>query len=116
VTPHVLRHNFASIANDLGFGEVTIAALVGLAKASVTSKYIHRLVVGHADRVEPLRDYCSALLATEGRRSVEPMTAVTAPSRVSARHQRLLRFATNSSWLGNQRIGIKQNAVLAFDV
>jgi hypothetical protein len=29
VTPHVLRHSFASIANDLGFTEVTIAALVG---------------------------------------------------------------------------------------
>jgi len=43
VTPHVLRHSFASIANDLGFTEVTIAALVGHAKASVTSKYIHTL-------------------------------------------------------------------------
>jgi integrase len=27
ITPHVLRHSFASIANDLGFTEVTIAAL-----------------------------------------------------------------------------------------
>jgi integrase len=41
VTPHVLRHSFASIANDLGFTEITIAALVGHAKGSVTSKYIH---------------------------------------------------------------------------
>ena len=41
VTPHVPRHSFASIANDLGFTEVTIAALVGHAKGSVTSKYIH---------------------------------------------------------------------------
>lgn len=32
ITPHVLRHSFASIANDLGFTEVTIAALVGHAK------------------------------------------------------------------------------------
>lgn len=32
VTPHVLRHSFASIANDLGFTEVTIAALVGHSK------------------------------------------------------------------------------------
>jgi branched-chain amino acid transport system substrate-binding protein len=39
VTPHVLRHSFASIANDLGFTEVTIAALVGHAKGSVTRKY-----------------------------------------------------------------------------
>jgi integrase len=41
VTPHVLRHCFASIANDLGFTEVTIAALVGHAKGSVTGNYIH---------------------------------------------------------------------------
>ena len=40
-------------------------------------------VIGHADREGPLRDYCSGLLATEGRRSVEPMAAVTAPARVS---------------------------------
>jgi hypothetical protein len=32
VTPHVLRRSFASIASDLGFTEVTIAALVGHAK------------------------------------------------------------------------------------
>src|SRR5467141_2062565 len=44
-------------------------------------------VVGHADREGPLHDYCSGLLATEGRRSVEPMAAVTAPARVSAQHQ-----------------------------
>lgn len=37
VTPHVLRHSFASIANDLGFTEVTIAALVGHSKGSVAS-------------------------------------------------------------------------------
>jgi integrase len=43
ITPHILRHSFASIANDLGFTEVTIAALVGHAKGLVTSKYIHTL-------------------------------------------------------------------------
>jgi site-specific recombinase XerD len=43
VTPHVLRHSFASVGNDLGFTEVTIAALVGHSKGSVTSKYIHAL-------------------------------------------------------------------------
>jgi integrase len=46
VTPHVLRHSFASIAADLGFSELTIAALIGHKKASVTSKYAH-----HADAV-----------------------------------------------------------------
>ncbi len=46
VTPHVLRHSFASIAVDLGLSELTIAALIGHRKASVTSKYAH-----HADAV-----------------------------------------------------------------
>jgi integrase len=46
VTPHVLRHSFASIAVDLGFSELTIAALLGHRKATVTSKYAH-----HADAV-----------------------------------------------------------------
>jgi site-specific recombinase XerD len=43
ITPHVLRHSFASVANDLGFTESTIAALIGHALDSVTSKYIHTL-------------------------------------------------------------------------
>jgi len=43
ITAHVLRHSFASIANDLGFTEVTIAALIGHAKGSITGRYIHTL-------------------------------------------------------------------------
>jgi integrase len=46
VSPHILRHSYASIAADLGFSELTIAALLGHKKASVTSKYAH-----HADAV-----------------------------------------------------------------
>ena len=61
-------------------------------------------VVGHADRAGPLRDYCSGLLATEGRRSVEPMAAVTAPARVSAQHQKLLHFVANSTWSDEQML------------
>jgi SRSO17 transposase len=47
-------------------------------------------VIGHADRAVPLRDYCVGLLAAEGRKSVEPMAAVTAPAEVSMQHQKLL--------------------------
>ena len=46
VTPHVLRHSFASIAADLGYSELTIASLLGHKKATITSKYAH-----HADAV-----------------------------------------------------------------
>jgi integrase len=42
VTPHVLRHSFASVADDLEYSELTIAALIGHKKASVTSKYAHK--------------------------------------------------------------------------
>ena len=61
-------------------------------------------VVGHADRAGPLRDYCTGLLATEGRRSVEPMAAVTAPARVSAQHQKLLHFIANAEWSDEQML------------
>jgi SRSO17 transposase len=61
-------------------------------------------VIGHSDREGPLRDYCSGLLTTEGRRSVEPMAAVTAPARVSAQHQRLLHFVANARWSDEQML------------
>jgi integrase len=41
VTPHVLRHSFASLAADLGYSEPTIAALVGHTGRSTTSRYVH---------------------------------------------------------------------------
>jgi SRSO17 transposase len=55
-------------------------------------------VIGHADRARPLRDYCSGLLVSEGRRSVEPIAAVTAPAEVSVQHQRLLHFVADAPW------------------
>ena len=69
-------------------------------------------VVGHADRAAPLRDYCSGLLATEGRRSVEPMAAVTAPSRVSAQHQKLLHFVANATWSDERLLAKVRELVL----
>ena len=41
VTPHTLRHSFASLAGDLGYSELTIAALVGHKGHSITSRYVH---------------------------------------------------------------------------
>src|SRR5246500_2427752 len=72
----------------------------GMAIGDRFAAYVGELtkVVGHVDRAGPLRDYCSGLLATEGRHSVEPMAAVTAPARVSAQHQKLLHFVANSEW------------------
>jgi integrase len=41
VTPHVLRHSFASLAHDLAHSEPTIACLLGHKGRSITSRYIH---------------------------------------------------------------------------
>jgi integrase len=41
VTPHVLRHSFASLAGDLGYSEATIAALIGHKGQTITSRYVH---------------------------------------------------------------------------
>ena len=41
VTPHVLRHTFASIAGTLGFSELTIAGLLGHGPRGVTQRYVH---------------------------------------------------------------------------
>lgn len=68
VTPHVLRHTFASVAGDLGFSELTIAGLLGHAVRGVTQRYVHldRALVLAADKVaEEIR---SALRATPARR------------------------------------------------
>jgi SRSO17 transposase len=64
------------------------------------ARYVEGLtsVIGHADRAVPLRDYCVGLLAAEGRKSVEPMAAVTAPAGVSAQHQKLLHFVAEAPW------------------
>ena len=41
ITPHVLRHSFASLAVDLGYNEPTIASLLGHKTHSITSRYMH---------------------------------------------------------------------------
>lgn len=55
-------------------------------------------VLGHADRVTPFTDYCVGLLSAEGRKSVEPLAAVTAPQRTAAQHQVLLHVVAQAPW------------------
>jgi SRSO17 transposase len=64
------------------------------ASESRLAAYVEGLaeVIGHAERVVPLRDYCLGLLMPSERKSVEPMAALTAPARVPAQHQSLLHF------------------------
>ena len=64
------------------------------------SAYVEGLasVVGHADRIGPLRDYCTGLILPGERKSVEPMAAKTAPARTAAQHQSLLHFVGVATW------------------
>ncbi|MGA8772383.1 MAG: IS701 family transposase [Rhodomicrobium sp.] len=62
--------------------------------------YVQELasVIGHKDREKPLRDYSRGLLTASGRKSVEPLAAVTAPAEVAAQHQSLLHFVGKAPW------------------
>ena len=89
VTPHVLRHSFASIGNDLGFTEVTIAALMGHAKGTVTSKYIHVLDATLIVAADTLAGYIAALL--EGTVFKQRAYSLDRNSRKTALQEFLLR-------------------------
>jgi site-specific recombinase XerD len=42
LTPHTLRHSFASTANDLGLSDSTIGMLIGhKGRSTTTSLYVH---------------------------------------------------------------------------
>jgi integrase len=54
VTPHVLRHSYATVAHELGYSELTIAGLLGHRAGSVTARYAHHVdnaLATAADRV-----------------------------------------------------------------
>lgn len=78
----------------MGFGDTDTAVAVRFAT------YVEGLagVIGHKDRVRPLHDYCMGLMMPCDRKSVEPMAAVTAPSRTAAQHQSLLHFVGEGNW------------------
>jgi integrase len=43
LTPHGLRHAYASVASDFGYAEPTIGALLGHATHTMTGRYIHHV-------------------------------------------------------------------------
>ena len=55
-------------------------------------------VIGHADRIDPLRRYCTGLLLPGERKSVEPMAAKLDPLHVPATHQSLHHFVAKAPW------------------
>jgi SRSO17 transposase len=69
-------------------------------------------VIGHADRVQPLHDYCVGLMLPLERKSVEPMAAKTAPARTSAKHQSLLHFVGQGPWSDEKLLAKVRELVL----
>ncbi len=76
--------------------------------------YVEALVdvIGRADRAKPLNDYCVGLLMPGERKSVEPMAAIVAPTRVSAKHQSLLHLVGEAPWSDEAVLGKLRELVL----
>ena len=70
-------------------------------------------VIGHADRVTPLHDYCTGLLLPGDRKSVEPMAALTAPARTAPKHQSLLHFVAQGPGPIRPRSGLMQRQAVS---
>lgn len=90
-TAHTLRHSFASTANDLGFTESTIAALLGHSTGSITSKYIHSVDSVLVMAADTISGYIQGLLD-----GVEFKHTAYALDR-TARRESLSRFIAQSS-------------------
>lgn len=87
VTPHVLRHSFASLAGDLGYSETTIAALVGHKGQSITSRYVHAadaVLLAAADTVAARTAELMGLAAPSGKVVQMVQAAQTVPERKTA--------------------------------
>ena len=56
-------------------------------------------VLGHVDRVQPLRTYCKGLLVAGGRKNIEQIAALmTAPENLHSVHQSLHHFIASAAW------------------
>ena len=74
------------------------------------SAYVEGLVsvIGHADRAVPLRDYCLGLMMPSGRKSVEPMAAITRAGSNGGAASVTFAFRRQRSLVGRE--GFRQGA------
>ncbi|MBG6204690.1 integrase [Labrenzia sp. EL_13] len=90
ITPHVLRHSFASVANDLGFTESTVAALLGHAQSTITSRYIHSVDTALIMAADTVAGYIQKLLDgvqfTRTTYARDRATRAAAMNRILAEH------------------------------
>lgn len=63
VTPHVLRHSFASLAADLGLADATIAALLGHKGHTIVRRYIHSADAALLAATDVVANKATALMA-----------------------------------------------------
>jgi integrase len=70
LTPHVLRHSFASVAADLGYSEPTIAALIGHTGRTMTSRYVHAADTVLLAAADAVADKIAGLMGYENSRVV----------------------------------------------
>jgi integrase len=63
ITPHTLRHSFASLGADLGYSEATIGALVGHKGHTVTSRYLHSADAVLLAAADAVADQTTVLMA-----------------------------------------------------
>lgn len=68
--------------------------------------------LGHMDRDQPMRDYVVGLLMPGERKSMEPMAARLSPKAVSAKHQSLHHFISESPWDANRLLDTVRESVL----
>ena len=75
---------------------------------------LDRLTVaaGHADRIDPLKFYCTGLLLPGERKSVEPMAARLAPDHVRRMHQWLHHVVADAPWSDASLLGRVRDDVL----
>jgi SRSO17 transposase len=76
--------------------------------------YVEHLApaLGHADRVAPLKAYCTGLILPGERKSVEPMAARLEPARVQAVHQSLHHFVAKADWSDEALLALVRAEVL----
>jgi SRSO17 transposase len=67
---------------------------------------------GHADRHAPLKNYCTGLLLSGDRKSVEPMAARLAPDNVRRMHQSLHHLVADAPWNDEEMLAQVRREVL----
>ena len=67
---------------------------------------------GHADRHAPLKNYCTGLLLSGDRKSVEPMAARLAPDNVRRMHQSLHHLVAEAPWNDEEMLSQVRREVL----